>query len=98
MFGKLLAYMGQVMSFRPLTISAPLYRAYATMRLKDMQPWVEQWMTTEMYAGVPGNGATDAWYKVLLGIEQMKAEEQRFCGAATALLKFFDQVTKSSMR
>ena len=56
------ALLGEVMSFRPLTISAPLYRAYATMRLKDMQPWVNQWMTTEMYAGVPGSGATDAWY------------------------------------
>ena len=72
------ALLGEVMSFRPLTISAPLYRAYATMRLKDMQPWVNQWMTTEMYAGVPGSGATDAWYKVLLDIEQMKVEEQPF--------------------
>ena len=82
------------MSFRPLTISAPLYRAYATMRLKDMQPWVNQWMTTEMYAGVPGSGATDAWYKVLLDIEQMKVEEQPFCGAAADILKFFDQIVR----
>ena len=49
------ALLGEVMSFRPLTISAPLYRAYATMRLKDMQPWINQWMTTEMYARVPGS-------------------------------------------
>ena len=85
---------GDVMSFRPLTISAALYQAYATMRLKDMQPWVEQWMTTEMYVGVPGSGAIDAWYKVLLDIELMKVEAQRFCGAAVDSQKFSDQIVR----
>ena len=51
-------------------------------------------MTTEIYAGVPGSGATDAWYKVLLDIEQMKVEEQPFCGAAADILKFFDQIVR----
>ena len=51
-------------------------------------------MTTEMYAGVPGSGATDAWYKVLLDIELMKVEEQPFCGAAADILKFFDHIVR----
>ena len=51
-------------------------------------------MTTEMYVGVPGNGATDVWYKVLLDIEQMKVEEQPFCGAAAEILKLFDQIVR----
>ena len=34
------AEFGKVMSYRPLTITAPLYRAWATMRLKEMEPWV----------------------------------------------------------
>ena len=30
---------GQVMSHRPLTITAPLYRCWATMRLADLEDW-----------------------------------------------------------
>ena len=67
------------------------------MRLKDMQPWINQWMTTEMYDGVPGSGATDAWYKVLLDIEHMKVEEQAFCGAAADILKVFDQIVREAV-
>ena len=36
---KLGAEFGKVMSYRLLTITAPRYRAWATMRLKEMEPW-----------------------------------------------------------
>ena len=57
---KLGAAVGKVMSYRPLTVSAPIYRAWAALRLADLSGWIEQWAVDEMYAGVPGKGAVDA--------------------------------------
>ena len=56
------AVMGKVMSYRPLTITCPLYRCYATMRLEDLQGWIRSWALSEIHAGVPGVGAVDAWH------------------------------------
>ena len=66
------------MSFRPLTISAPIYRAYATMRLEDIQPWVQEWGLPEMHAGVPGVGAADAWHDATTEIEELKINDEGF--------------------
>ena len=70
--------LGKVMSYRPLTISVPIYRAWASMRLEDCQDWISTWALHEMYAGVPGKGATDAWYEALTVIEGHKLENQPF--------------------
>ena len=42
---------GEVMSYRPLTIMAPLYRRWASMRLKCLDGWVNTWALPQMYAG-----------------------------------------------
>ena len=60
--------MGEVMSFRPLTITVPIYRRWASIRLKSMTRWIEEWALEEMFAGVPGQGAVDAWYQALIDI------------------------------
>ena len=38
--GKVGAAIGEVMSYRPLTITSPLYRAWATMRLRTLDGWI----------------------------------------------------------
>ena len=58
------AAIGQVMSYRPLAITSPLYRCWATMRLECMGPWIRERAVHEMHAGVPEMGAVDAWYEV----------------------------------
>ena len=82
--------MGDAMSFRPLTITVPIYRRWAAIRLKAMQPWIEEWALEEMFAGVPGQGAVDAWYQALMYVEQMLLEGTPFCGGAADIHKFFD--------
>ena len=52
--------MGEAMYFRPLTITVPIYRRWAAIRLKSMQGWIEGWALEEMFAGVAGQGAVDA--------------------------------------
>ena len=82
------------MSYRPLTITSPLYRCWAAMRLQDMAEWVEFWQLEEMYAGVAGRGATDAWHEALVEIEAYKLNGTHCCGAVADIAKFFDQIRR----
>ena len=91
---KIGAIIGEVTSYRPLTITAPLYRGWATMRLRHLQPWVDSWMEPEMHAGVPEMGAVDAWHTALALIEQLKLDGTPFCGGVADIAKFFDQIRR----
>ena len=82
------------MSYRPLTISASIYRSWASLRLEDMEEWIRSWALPEMFAGVPGKGANDAWYEVLTTIEEHQLEQQPFCGGVADIAKFFDQLRR----
>ena len=91
---KLGAEVGKVMSYRPLTIIAPLYRAWATMRLRALEPWVRDWALHEMHAGIPEMGAVDAWIEMLTMTEELKLDGKDYCGGAADIAKFFDQVRR----
>ena len=60
---------GEVMPYRPLTIMSPLYRRWATLRLRGLEHWVATWAMLEMFAGVAQQGAVEAWYQVAMDIE-----------------------------
>lgn len=66
------AQVGKITSYRPLTITAPLYRCWGAMRLEDFADWVDSRALPEMYAGVPGKGAADAWRAALTDVEEHK--------------------------
>lgn len=46
------AEQGFVMSYRPITITAPIYRSWVSMRLRSLEPWVREWALLEMHVGV----------------------------------------------
>ena len=85
---------GEVMSFRPLTITVPIYRRWAAIRLKSLGGWIDEWALEEMFAGVPGQGAVDAWYQALMEVECMLLDGTPFCGGAADIHKFFDQTQR----
>lgn len=74
------ATVGEVMSYRPLAITSPLYRAWATMRLRCMADWVGSWALPEMHAVVPEMGAVDAWRAALTEIDDYKISGTPYCG------------------
>ena len=86
--------MGEVMSFRPLTINVPINRRWAAIRLKSMQAWIDEWALEEFFAGAPGQGAVDAWCQALMDVEQMILEGTPFCGGAPDIHKLFDQIQR----
>ena len=51
------------LAYRILKITSSIYRRWATTRIQHLEDWVFQWDHKCNNAGVPGKGATDAWYK-----------------------------------
>ena len=82
------------MSYRPLTIMAPLYRRWASMRLKCLDGWVSTWALPQMFVGVAQQGAADATYQVLSEVEKMTLEGVPYYGGAADIYKFFDQILR----
>ena len=86
---------GEVMSYRPLTIMAPIYRRWASMRLRSMEAWVDEWAMPEMHAGVAQQGAVDASYQVMAELEVLTLQGVPYCGGAADIFKFFDQIVRA---
>ena len=84
------AALGEVMSYRPLTTTSPLYRAWGSMRLRHLGEWVDAWKLPQMFAGVPEMGAVDAWHTVLTRLEELKLDGTPFCGGVADIAKFFE--------
>ena len=87
---------GEVMSYRPLTVTTPVCRRWATMRLRAMEQWIVTWVLPEMFAGVAQQGAVDAWYQVAMDIEEKMLDGTRFCGGAADIHKYFDQILRTT--
>ena len=68
------------MSYRPVTITAPIYRCWATMRLATMEEWIGSSALHEIYADIPEMGAVDAWHKALTNTEDFELNGSPFCG------------------
>ena len=65
------------------------------MRLKDLAPWIDTWADPNIYAGVPGQGETDAWYNLLLELELTDLQGMPYCGGTADIQKFFDQIQRT---
>ena len=60
------------LDYRILLIFVLLYRRYCMVRLINLRPWVLKWQMPEMFAGVPGVGAEDAWWLTAILLEHCK--------------------------
>ena len=64
------------------------------MRLKHLETWIQKWTLPQMYAGVPGQGAEQAWWQLSLCLEYWRAKQTQATGRATDIYKCFDQVVR----
>ena len=81
-------------AYRVLLIMSQIYRKWATMRLKHLETWIQKWTLPQMYAGVPGQGAEQAWWQLSLCLEYWRAKQTQATGRATDIYKCFDQVVR----
>ena len=52
----------EILGYRVLTIVPVPYRRWATARLGDLEPWIKEWQTDEMFT-VDALEAEDAWWE-----------------------------------
>ena len=83
------------LSVRILLMLAYLYRVWASITLARLNGWIKLWATPEIFAGVPGLGASDAWYCTSIEIEYQRCCGRHLTGGAADILKCFDQIVPS---
>ena len=65
---------------RVLLFVSQIYTKWATMRLKHLSPWIKRWALPQMYAGVPGQGAEQAWWQLSLCMEYWRTRQTQATG------------------
>ena len=80
------------MVYRGLAILSKVYRLYAAIRLRHLQPWVKNWEHEELFAGTSAaSGAEDAWFLLGIDFELARLLDLDFTGGSADIWKCFDQ-------
>lgn len=87
-----------VVDYRVLQTLPILYRRWAALRLRDVAPWVEEWRIDELFAGMPGVGAEDAWWTTSLLIGHSRLHGNTITGGAVDIFMYFDQISRALLR
>ena len=74
-----------------------LFRVYAKTRLEHLRPWIDLWITDDMF-GYRGSGATDAWMETAAHIEKVLVHNGDLCGGGVDVHKCFDTVARNTLR
>ncbi len=82
------------LAYRILKITSGVYRKWGSMRMRQLQPWVELWDDEALHSGVPGKGAADGSLKTALQVEQAIANNQLVAGGSIDVYKCFDQINR----
>ena len=82
---------------RILLVTHSVYRLWARCRLSQIDRWTERWAQDEMFAGIPGRSAEDAWYTTALDIEATLLEGSSMSGGSADVRKCFDQILRPLM-
>ena len=80
--------------FRVLLMLPVVYRRWVAVRLAHLEPWIQKWALSGIYAGISGRSAADAAYKTAIELERAKLEDQAFSGGVADIWKCFDQVDR----
>ena len=57
-------------------------------------PWIDSWKLDGIFAGIPGQGAEDAWWLTSFTIEVARLSGSPLSGGAIDILKCFDQISR----
>ena len=82
------------MSYRIIKINSTFYRAYGSVRMKNLQQWTEKWATKNMFAGAPGVGAEEGWYITQIAFETLRLQGEEITDGSIDVYKCFDQINR----
>ena len=81
-------------AYRVLLIMSSVEKKWATMRLKHVAPWTHRIARPQMYAGVLGQGAEQAWWHLSLCLEFGRSRQTQATRGATDTYKCFVQIVR----
>ncbi len=82
---------------RILLMLPTIYRRWTSARLRNLDPWVQSWATSDMYT-LPGTGAEDAWYITAIVMEHLRCHDIPLSGGASDIYKCFDQICRDLLK
>ena len=85
---------GDPLAYRILLILSAVYRRWAAVRLHHLGEWIDGWALPEIFAGVQGKGAEQAWYSTALLVEEARLRGINYTGGAADVWKCFDQIQR----
>ena len=83
--------------YRILTLTDPIYRAWAKTRCRELDPLFKFWGGEGLLSAAPGYGAADGHYDLALRIEQALVRLWPFGGGATDLSQCFDRILRQQV-
>ena len=75
-------------------VTSVAYRSWAAKRLRQSSDWIDDWSTNDMFAGIAGMSAEEAWYATAIQLERAKLLGQPVTGASLDIHKCFDQLVR----
>ena len=66
------------LAYRVLLMLPAVYRMCSRTRLAHLQPWIEEWSTPEMYAGIERQGAEEVAFSTALLLEHCRMTGKEF--------------------
>ena len=85
---------GNPMAYRILKITSTLYRLWASVRIQDLEGWIQTWADPAMFAGIPGAGAEEAWYLTQLDFELKRLTNSHIAAGSIDVYKCIDQIVR----
>ena len=85
---------GDPLNYRILLVTSVPYRRWAATRLRQCNDWIGEWATSDMFAGIAGMSAEEAWYSTAILIERAKLQGKPASGASVDIHKCFDQLVR----
>ena len=84
----------KVSHYRPICLLSLCYRTWSSLRCKEALCHVAKYAPPGLLGNLPGAGASDSWYSVLLHIEQAYRQGTAICGVAVDLVKAYNMLPR----
>ena len=84
----------KVSHYRPICVLSVCYRTWSSLRCKEALRHVAKFAPPGLLGNLPGAGASDSWYSILLQIESAYRQGSELCGAAVDLVKAYNMLPR----
>ncbi len=65
------------LAYRIIKITSALYRLWGTIRVKQLEGWINSWRDPSMFSGVPEVGAEDCAFLTALELELKRCKGEK---------------------